>query len=355
MSIARIEDQSVTRILERSDFWRRSPASAGGMAGHKEWSYFCVLDRNVELVVNLSIMDQPTLPGGAPGRLEEARVALLARTRDGRWHGDVEASDPGGVEIRAGRVDARMGRSALTFRNGAYRLDAQVGAQPVTATLVLRPTARPALARSVPLGSPEAMQWLVVPRLEATGEVRVGDDRYPIRRCPAYHDHNWGRFVWGGDFAWEWGIALAGGTDPWTLIYYRITDRGRHHAIAQGVLLWRGERHCRSFRDNGISVRSAGLLRPGRPLRVPRIMSLAIPGTAADVPRRLEISARSGHDVIDIALDLEDYAQIGVPNDSDDGVTTISECHGRASVSGRIRGDAVRFDSACMVELNRAA
>jgi hypothetical protein len=313
------------------------------------------LAEEVDLIVNLSIMDRPSLASGTHGRAEEARVAVLARTCDGRWHGDIDACDGRTVDVRAGRVDARMGQSRLSLSDGAYHLDAQVGSRAVGASLILRPTAHPALTRSIPLGPHEPMHWLVVPRLEATGEVRIGRDCHRVHACPAYHDHNWGRFSWGGDFAWEWGIALAGGTTAWSLVYYRITDRGRHRSISQGVLLWRGERHCRTFRDCDVGIRSLGLLRLARCLRLPRIMSLVLPGAAGDIPARLEVEARSGRDALDIVIALEDGAQIGIPNDATDGMTTISECRARVSVSGAVRGEAVRFDAPSMIEFNRAA
>jgi hypothetical protein len=355
MSIAPKNRDTLPRVVERCDFWRRSPSTAGGPGGHKEWSYFCVLGDDIDLIVNLSIMDRPAMPGGAPGRAEEARIALLARTSDGRWYGDVEACDPNVVVLQAGRVDTRFGASKLAFANGAYHLDAQLASRSVGARIVLRPIARPALTRSVPLGSHEPMHWLVVPRLEASGEVRIGDARHPFRGYSAYHDHNWGRFSWGGDFAWEWGIVLGRQAMPWSLVYYRITDRGRYRVFSQGVLLWRDDRHCRTFRDRELVVRNAGLLRLGRCLRVPRIMSLAIPGTAADIPDHVEIEAGGGLDALDITVDLEDAAQIGVPNDRDEGLTSISECRGHARVSGRVRGDAVCFEGPSVVEFNRAA
>jgi hypothetical protein len=314
-----------------------------------------VLASEVDLVVNLSIMDHPGLPGSGTGRAEEARVAMLAGTRDGRWNGDVETCDPGTVALRAGRIDARMGRTTLGFVDGAYHLDADVGHGAVEASLILRPAARPALTRSVPLGPYEPMHWLVVPRLEASGFVRVAQAIYTLHRCPAYHDHNWGRFAWGDDFAWEWGVMLCDPPVPWSLIYYRITDRGRHRVRSQGVLIWRADRHCRTFSNEEIGVRSAGPLRVGRCLRVPRVMSLAIPGTAADIPRLIEIEARSGSDVVDVALELENCAQVGLPNDADPGITAISECRGRASLSGRLRGETIRSEGPAIVEFNRAA
>ena len=355
MTAAQASSLDVSGVVERSDFWRRSPASVGGPAGHKEWSYFCVLGDDVQLVTAFSIMDRSPRADGSTGCVEEARVTILARGSDRQWNGDIELSDPAGVAIQAGRVDARFGRNELRFSGGAYRIRAEVGPS-LGASLVLRPTARPALTRSVPLGATDPMQWFVVPRLEASGEVRIGNRVHTVAGSPADHDHNWGRFTWGGDFAWEWGIALAPPGLPWSLVYYRITDRGRHQVGSQGLLLWRADRHQRTFRDGELAIRSHGLHRRGIAVRLPRIMRLAVPGCASDIPQRLEVSARSGEDVIEVTFEVEDCAQICLPQDADDyGITAISECPARALVTGRLNGAGVRFECRAVLEFNRAA
>ena len=347
--------KSIGSILERSDYWRRSPATAGGQAGHKEWSYFCVFGDQVTLVANLSIMDQPSLTGRDSGRIEAARVVVLVRDAGGRWQGNIEDCPPEQVAIPAGQIGARFGHSSLAFVNGGYRLHIRAGSE-IEADLHLQPETRPALTRSVPLGMMEPMRWLVVPRLRTSGEMRIGNSRHFISGCPAYHDHNWGRFAWGGDFAWEWGISLSStNSAPWSLIYYRITDRGRHQAVSQGLLLWQKADHSRTFQDREIVARTLGFLRPNHPLRVPSVAALAIPGTAADIPRRLEVHASSEGEELEVAFELEDCAQIAVPNDSDAGFTSIWEVHGRARARGNIRGERIEFESPAIVEFNRAA
>ena len=160
----------VSRAIERTDFWRRSPASAGGGTGHKEWHYFSVLADDLDLIVNLSIMDRrPTDPRGS-AIPEEARVVILVRDPDGRWDGDVETCDRSAVTLHAGRIDARFGGSRVSFSDGAYRLDVRLGAAGLSASLALSPASRPAIARSVPLGGQEPMQWMVLP----TGMLRNG-------------------------------------------------------------------------------------------------------------------------------------------------------------------------------------
>jgi hypothetical protein len=347
--------QAVRSILERSDYWRRSPATAGGSAGHKEWSYFCVFGESVTLIANFSIMDHPSLTGRDSGRIEDARVAVLAREVSGRWHGGIDQYAPESVSVPAGKIAATFGQSSLAFDEGVYRLRLRTGTD-LEADLSLKPQARPAVTRSVPLGMMEPMRWLVVPRLTASGDVRLCGRHHHISGCPAYHDHNWGRFAWGGDFAWEWGIALTSASStPWSLIYYRITDRGRHQAISQGLLLWRHAYHSRTFQDREIQVRSLGLLRPTRPLRVPGIAALAIPGTAADIPQAVTVQANSENEEFEVTFELDNCAQIAVPNDSDGGFTAIWEVHGRARATGTIRGEKIEFNSPAVVEFNRAA
>jgi hypothetical protein len=344
----------VTALIERSDYWRRSPASAGGAAGHKEWSYFCVLG-DVDLVTTFSIMDRPAEAPSQPARVEEARVTLLARTVDGVWSASIEACPSELNMLRAGSVDIRLGASELKFRNGAYHLNIALREPEITASLELWPQSRPALTRSVPLGSDRAMQWFVVPRLEATGEVRIAERAYSLRRAPAYHDHNWGCFAWGGDFAWEWGIVTSIPPLPWSLIYYRISDRGRHAVVSQGLLLWQGARHCRTFRDRELDVRSRGVLRTGHSVCVPRIMRLARSGSAGDIPGCVEVEARSGADALAVTLELEDCAQIGIPDDRGDGITVISECRARAVLRGHVAGSRVDAECSSIVEFNRGA
>ena len=74
--------------------------------------------------------------------------------------------------------------------------------------------------------------------------------------------------------------------------------------------------------------------------------ALAIPGTASDIPRRIEVTAGSGEATLEVTFELDDYALIGVPNDNDAGFTSISETHGRASVTGRPSAPCKRGNAA---------
>lgn len=349
-------DAGIASLVRQSDYLRRSPASAGGRLGHKEWTHFCVLSDELDLLLNLSLMDHGHGDGGVP-RAEVPRLTVLARSDASGWVGDVDTFAAGEIDVRGGRIDLDLGPNRLRFRRGAYELEAATASGELAASLRFEPLALPALTTSIGLSAGGYMKWLVVPRLAAHGEVRLGGRRIPLRDVPAYHDHDWGAFDWGDDFSWEWAVVLPPTLAlPWSLVYMRISDRARVRVLSQGLLLWRGDAHFRTFRGRDVRVESVGFLRPPRPLRIPRVMALAAPGRALDVPRRLEARAVHGDDVLELALDLRDLAQVGIPDDTDcEGVTLLSEVRAAARVDGRVRGERLGFDGPAIVEFNHAA
>jgi len=335
-------------VIRRADHWRRSPASAGGAPGHKEWMHFCVLAPDVEVLLNLSLMDErgPTV--------EVPRVTLLARCRDRRWEGGVERCEH--VEVRGGGIRARFDRSSVEFERGAFQVEAQLRDKPLGVSLNLEPLAQPALTSSIELGAGGTMKWLVVPRLTAFGEISVGDRRIRVHGAPAYHDHDWGRFEWGGDFGWEWSVVLGEQTGvPWTLVLQRITDGPRARVLSQGVLLWRGARHLRTLHGTDFHFEALGRKRVGRAIRVPTIMRLAAPGSAADLPALLRASASKGGDTLEVEVEIGDLAQVAIPNDRGLGCTIVTEASGSARVRGRVRGEKIGFEAPAVAEFNRHA
>ena len=82
---------------------------------------------------------------------------------------------------------------------------------------------------------------------------------YSLDGSPAYHDHDWGHFRWGRDFAWEWGFSLPEDpSNPWSLVFVRMSDRSRHQAYTQAVFVWRREATHRTFLDHEIGIATRG-------------------------------------------------------------------------------------------------
>ncbi|WP_437960344.1 hypothetical protein WME76_12330 [Sorangium sp. So ce119] len=338
---------TLAEAIEACDYLRRSPWRYGGERGHKEWLHFCIATEGLELLINLSVVDD--LREMAPAGSELARLSVLVH--EDTWSGSVRLHPGSEVRVRGGAIDVAIGSTRVTFERGAYVLHIQAPEARVTADLRLDPVTFPSLVNNVRGLDGRAINWAVVPRSRATGTVHVGERTYTLRDAPAYHDHNWGSFGWGNNFAWEWGYGLPSGAEnPWTVVFARLNSRGNTAALMQLFFVWRDDRLLRTFRDHEITVRREGLLRPVRLLRLPSSMALVAPSIATDVPRRLVVRAASRGDALEAVFDTQDVAQVIIPNDADDGVTVINEVAGTLTVQGTALGARVALQHRAVFE-----
>lgn len=339
------------RVLESHGYLRGSNSRWTAEPGHKEWLHFAIHDGPLDLLVNVSLVDD--LGARARPGDQIARSVCLARegTAEGAWFGDIDHYRPSEVRSPTGKLDLAFAHNRAVFRRGALELRASMRRVPIAVDLVLEPLTLPVQKNNVLVDGCPPIQWLVVPRLAATGRVTLDGREYRLERALAYHDHNWGYFRWGKNFAWEWGYAAPEETDnPWTLVFVRLLDRGHLSDLMQTVFIWKHERQVKLFRGAELSVWHDGLLRPRRVFKLPRVMGLASPANVTDVPRRLEIRAERGPDRVAMTFVTKDVAQVIIPNDDDMGVTIIHEVAGDVVVDGRIDGERVELTAPSIFE-----
>ncbi len=349
---------TIAAALRRLDWFRRSPARLGGPGEHKEWQHFLVHTPQVHLLVNFNLIDDPWTALPQRPSEEVARLIVLARTHTSKgtgWDGDTERFEPAQVEVPVGQLDARFGNNRMSFVDGRYRLSIALRDRPIAAELELIPTSLPAIANNQPLAPQRTLSWLFVPRLLAQGWIEVAGQRLLVDRAPAYHDHNWGHFVWGDDFSWEWGSALPWSeSNPWSVVYMRMSDRARTHASCQGLYLWRGQTPGRIFRDHELRVHLGGRFFRSRFLQIPRVMALLCPRSSADLPERLEVHASAGEDRVELCFEPEDLAQVVMPDEARlIGVTALNEVSGPVRVHGRVGGETVELEGPGVFEFIR--
>lgn len=340
--------EALARAIRSRDHLRRSPTAYGGAAGYKEWYHFAVRAPGLDLLVNYSLVDaiNPRARRGA----ELARITCLARTDDG-WFGDVHDCPAHGVRAAGGRVELAFGPDGVVFDGKVYHLRATVPAGRIDLDLTLLPQAFPSEANNVEVEDGPCINWTVVPRLSAQGRVRVSGRTFDFEDCPAYHDHNWGHFRWGRNFAWEWGYALPNDLrDPFNVALVRLTDRGHNTDLMQGLFVWKDGRQVRVFRDQEVQVVHEGLLRPERPFKIPAVMGLLSPGRVTDVPARYVLRAQGRGDWAEFEFTAHDLAQVIIPNDDDLGVTIINEVFGHLRFHGAINGEAFDKEGASVCE-----
>lgn len=341
--------------IRRFDYLRRSPARMGGPGGHKEWLHFAVHAAGLDVLVNFSLVDEP-VGGQRPGGhhdgpwSEAARLTLLVRD-EGGWVGDVDSYRTDDIAVTTGDIDMRFGRNHVRFEDGRYLIRAHARNKPIAVDLELVPACMPALAPNIPLESGPPIHWCVLPRSMATGTVRVGDRTHTLREAPGYHDHNWGRWKWGDDFAWEWGFGLPDdASEPWSMVFVRLTNRARSRTLAQGLFLWKDGVQRRTFREHDMRVWHEGYLRPPTVTKVPSVMALLHPELPTDVPELLGFEAEVRGDRLEGSFRGEDVAQVVIPGERDYNVTIINEVSGRVDLSGHVGGERVELHGSAVFE-----
>ncbi len=337
--------RAIDRAIVYGDWLRRAVAGSG--RPHKEWLHFCLYGRTADALVNFSVVDDARADRD-PDR-EFARTTLLFR--DQRWRGAVTSFASHDCELRPGEVGLRMGSHSLHYRDGVYALTAGLPDGSAHVDVTLRPTTMPSIVHNVQVGDGPPINWLVVPRLVAEGRVRIDDRVHDVSGTLAYHDHNWGHFGWGRDFAWEWGYGLPDDpANPWTIVFVRLSDRAHTRALMQGVFLWKGHREQRVFRDHDLRVSHRGLRRAREICKIPPVMALIHPQLATDIPSQLGFRGEAEGDAIDGTFECGDVAQVVIPNDDDFGVTVINEVSGRLAVEGRIHGEDMELNGRAIFE-----
>lgn len=338
------------RVLLLTDHTRLAEEASQQPEWYKEWFHFCLIGPEIEAIVNFSFVND-NRPAAEP-RSRLARLILLVHG-DG-WEGDLVEIPAQEVEINPGRIDLRFGQNRLRYENGGFHISAALETRPLTLDVQIQPITYPLLRNRAPIGVGK-IDWLVVPRLKASGTLVAGRRVYRLENMPVYHDHNWGHWLWGQDFAWVWGFALpTRGAAGWSLVYDRMTNRARSQVQELKLCLWKDEKLVKIFAHGDIQAHPQGYLSSQRIPKFPRIMGLIAPEITTDVPRTLEIEARSGSGPLGSSMLDSDWllwrfeagsiAQIVVPNETDLLETVINEVTGSVQVEGSVKGETFQFE-----------
>ena len=328
---------SLSRVITLSDHFRLATSDFSYPNWYKEWHHFCVFGPNIQVILNFNL---GYLAASAAEDLQVARVILLVR-QENSWIGDIDTIPLRDVHTRRGKIRTRFGHNIIDFQNDHYLLSVALERLPITLNLASQPLTYPLVRSKAVLGEGK-IDWVVVPRLVSSGTIAVGQQVYQLEQAPTYHDHNWGHWLWGQDFAWQWGFMLPTQRDtPWSVIFNSVTDRARNEARDLKVSLWKHEKFHRLFMYDEIRVEQSGYLEAASLPKFPSVMSLVSTERTTDIPRRMTITARRDSDWLTCHFEAKDAAQIVIPNETDLEVTVINEVSGEMSMNGWINGEKI--------------
>jgi hypothetical protein len=309
--------------MKPHDPWRILPKDV--TPDSREWTHFVVfLPDGDLLLLNLSLV-------GRRDALEEwiePRTTLLA-CGSGRgflpkgWTGGMHTEKDVTWESESGTLEFPHARLAMSAN--AYRLRLRIEDWSVDLRMeVVGSTAE----RAIDLGDGRVLNWFVAPRLLATGFVRHDNARLDISGCTCYHDHNWGRFRWGRDVAWDWGHAV---DETSAFTWLRVWDGARRIQRTSAVLEWEDGELVHAWNERDVSM-TYGDERLEVERTEPPVMRVVAQGTCSAFPHPLSISVPRGR--LQAEFVPTHASRIVIPSDGRDvGSVALVEAAGRAKVT----------------------
>jgi hypothetical protein len=329
----------MSAVLARSDFLRAPLLATARPVGFKEWHHFVVHGRDVRLLINFSLNSE--LFRGDEVRLAP-RVIVIAR--DDHWTGALERYDANALNASADLGELTVGDNRMTVLPDGYCVVINLPDRDIRGELHFTSASRPFVVRNEPLGDGR-VSWLFVPRLRATGWLRIGEREHRFEHDLAYHDHNWGRFWWGDDFGWTWGTILPTGRgNPWSMVFVQMTDRSRLRCLARTLYVWHHDEPAAILRHAAVQARTHGPLGRAADCTLPPPMRLLLDGDVPSVPERIDIAATRAGDRVHAEFRAKSYARLAQPSEVRlDRSTVLCEADGTVRASGTVSGEDFDF------------
>ena len=314
---------------------------------YSEWYHFTFGDVRAGIggVVNFALFGDVRDP-------ERGRASMSLVVHEGarRWSGTVDMYGTDEARFTPGTVGLAMGSNTVRFDEGRYAVAAELKNRTVSIDATWTPRADAVRVENI--GG--FVNSFIVPRLDVTGVVRIGDRAIALERAGGYHDHNWGAWDWDRDVGWNWGYLLEAGAPRErenAVVFGQVTDATRGAARSGLVVMrWRGAKLTQVFLDDAVTLEALGRLAV-EPPRVPGVLALFVPGRVAPVPEHLRVVAADGADTLRIDCRVRDAIHFLIPHAAGNGQTTVAELAGDYAASGELDGESVAFTCPAFAEL----
>ncbi|MEM7468270.1 MAG: hypothetical protein AAF387_15475 [Pseudomonadota bacterium] len=339
---------NLAKVIEQADYWRgatQARTQNRHLIPFKEWQHFVIFSDQWILVFNLNIDEV----GENPDKPMKARVITIFSTAE--WRGQVDRCRS--FRVKRGEIDASFESAGMAWRDGKYEIWQPNG--PLKLAVSLQPESIPSLTHNIPLGKGSHLSWCLVPRLRASGWVEIDNRKFTFENRLAYHDHNWGRFQWGGDFSWEWGCAMPSDIEsPWAIVYARMNSQSRNAVTATSLFLLENGNHLRYFRNAEVDFLSGASKNRHIAGRIPAAAAMLTPDDDLDVADQTVITAKRGNEWLRLDVAAGTRGQVLVPSDVDYcKVVRMNEASTVVNVEGRCAGRDIRFSGPGLLEVVR--
>ena len=302
---------------------------------YKDWYHLNLFDHGSGSIGLLNVSLHGAL---ADPRARVVGTALL-HVPDQGWHGNVMIA---GLDEAVARFDG------VFLKNMAIALDPT--GRTLHASATLRDEGLAIKLKAVPAISPVRFQpprpfgsgwiaWFVAPRMTLDGTLRIGSHEVDLMAFTGYHDHNWGRWYWGEDFGWDWGVFTAESDGP-VVVLARVTDRP-HRLVAPAHLMVVHRRQLTRFPPGSIALQFEGRLESAL-CRLPgALAALHADRVRPILPAWVRVEGRVGLNWIRLIFKAKAAAQLIEGEPMRSGYSFIHELVGDFGAVGHVRDSVI--------------
>jgi hypothetical protein len=308
----------------------RPPSPAEVAGGYKDWLHLNLFEADSSMtgLINVALHGPPHDP-----RSRVVGTAMFHHP-DAGWVGNVETRGP--HEAWLGVAGMAVHNVALTVDQFSGRVVASVSfpADELSLQLVAEPRLPGIAVEQHSQFGRGWVAWYAVPRLSVKGHASIAGQSLDLSGASAYYDHNWGRWRWGEDAGWEWGVFVDNHSGP-TLVMSRVTNRS-HREVITGMLKVHVGDDARTFRGSAIEIDYDGVLRE-RMRRVPgALAALHQDRMRSNLPSVMHMSAYSGSDWVDVEFRSKSALQLVTAEPLAPGYGFVQEITGEFTCVGKM-------------------
>lgn len=312
-------------------------------AAYKDWFHLNVFlpESGRVVLINLSLHGPPW-----DARARAVGVAL-ASASDGDWIGGIEIASFAESKVDTQALFLSTVSMAVTRDGTALHAKVVRPEDGFEADLVARPVlSAGALDLSAQFGS-GWIGWSAVPVLSISGRLILDGEEVSLENARGYHDHNWGRWFWGEDVAWEWGAWVL--SEDITVVAARGTDKAHVDRQPPHVFLVQGSR-VYGFLPGQITLEY-----PAVPTRAARRLPGALAAIhpdrrAPDLPRTVTLRAESRAARFELVFETETAAQLLLSDPIRPGAGFINELAGHCRLVATLDHGLLRAEGSGVFE-----
>jgi hypothetical protein len=207
------------------------------------------------------------------------------------------------------------------------------------------PLATPLVIPNTDYSADEFIGWGLLPGMDIAGKFCFGEREISLdKNWYCYHDHNYGRFRWGGSVGWLWWVVNVPAESNLANLTY-VFHQGNPNAAEKGMpylFVYENYHLIKVFSGTSLTVDIKWHEQEIHPIRLPGFLTPLFADRPTATLECIEVSGGDDADEIDLRMTVLSNVEIILPDNKKRQYTFLKETNGKTEVYHRINGNTIQ-------------